>query len=737
MATTLNTTELDFKKIKDNLKSYFKNSSDFTDYDFEGSGLNHVLDILAYNTHYNAINAHMAVNESFIDTAQVRANVVSHAKLVGYVPASVAAPRARVDFTLKYNGSGTPESTVTLDAGSQFTTSVDGVSYSFETLADVVSSNATTNDAGETLYLFSNLEIVEGKKKTNKFIFNNSENEKFTIPDSAIDKSTLKVTVKDSETSVNSVTYTPFDVEADINSATTVYYINENYEGNYQIEFGNNILGKTPGANSIITVEYLSSNALAANGAVTFAFNDSTPIDTTEPDNSVVTKSSAAGGAERETVESIQFNAPRSFISQNRAVTVDDYAIQVRGAINDVADVSVYGGDTLTPPQFGKVFISVKPQGSLFLTQNQKQAILDRLESKRIVTVTPVIVDADYTYLYFNIYPKYNTALTSLTQNQMNTIVRQKVSEFNNTFLQSYGNNFRYSKFLSELDSAEPSIVGTGAQVYVYKKITFDPTTSAGQEANFGFQLLGDINQEGSFITSTGWVYQGKTYYLDDIPITGASDRRQVRRFYINQNNVKVVEDANVGTLYPLTGRIQVNNQPAEVATNVDITVIPISYDIPGLENRILTIDLSKSNVFADNKLKTAGGSIVPTNYVSAPAAQTTTTASAQFSSSGNFVPHTMYDPNTGVAYYAATEALHIEYGNRGYVHFIPTITAAQQATTAAAAEASTTMSYAEQQAAIQTQSQQTSTPASGYGSGQGQSQPDPTPPPSGGGYGG
>ena len=536
MATTLNTTELDFKKIKDNLKSYFKNSSDFTDYDFEGSGLNHVLDILAYNTHYNAINAHMAVNESFIDTAQVRANVVSHAKLVGYVPASVAAPRARVDFTLKYNGSGTPESTVTLDAGSQFTTSVDGVSYSFETLADVVSSNATTNDAGETLYLFSNLEIVEGKKKTNKFIFNNSENEKFTIPDSAIDKSTLKVTVKDSETSVNSVTYTPFDVEADINSATTIYYINENYEGNYQIEFGNNILGKTPGANSIITVEYLSSNALSANGAVTFAFNDSTPTDTIEPDNAVVTKSSAAGGAERETVESIQFNAPRSFISQNRAVTVDDYAIQVRGAINDVADVSVYGGDTLTPPQFGKVFISVKPQGSLFLTQNQNQAILDRLESKRIVTVTPVIVDADYTYLYFNIYPKYNTALTSLTQNQMNTIVRQKVSEFNNTFLQSYGNNFRYSKFLSELDSAEPSIVGTGAQVYVYKKITFDPTTSAGQEANFGFQLLGDINQEGSFITSTGWVYQGKTYYLDDIPITGASDRRQVRRFYINQN---------------------------------------------------------------------------------------------------------------------------------------------------------------------------------------------------------
>jgi hypothetical protein len=728
--STLNTTELDFKKIKDNIKSYFRNSSDFTDYDFEGSGLNHVLDVLAYNTHYNAINAHMAVNESFIDSAQVRANVVSHAKLVGYVPSSVAAPRARINFTLKYNGSGTAPTTVELPSGSQFTTSVGGVTYSFETLADVISSNVTTNDAGEKLYEFNDLEIVEGKKKTNKFIFNNSQNEKFVIPDNNIDKSTLKVIVKDSETATTSITYTPFDVEADINSDSTIYYITENYEGYYEIQFGNDILGNKPEANSVITTEHLSSNALAANGATTFTFADSYPIDTTL--KSISTASNAAGGAERETIESIQFNAPRSFISQNRAVTTDDYAIQVRGAINDVQDVSVYGGDTLTPPQYGKVFISVKPQGSLYLTQTQKQAILDRLESKRIVTVTPVIVDADYTYLYFNVYPKYNSSLTSLTENQMNTAIRNKIGEFNDTFLQSYGNNFRYSKFLSTLDTTEPSIQSTSAQVYVYKKVVFDPSTSAGQSASFGFQLLGDVDQEGSFITTTSWVYQGKTYYLDDIPITGSNERRQIRRFYINQNNVKVVEDANVGTLYPLTGRIQVNNQPADIRSEVDITVLPISYDIPGVENKLLTIDLARTNVFADSRLKVAGGSIVPTNYVSAPKTESTTSSSVAFSSSGNFVPHTMYDPNTGIAYYAATEALHLEYAARGYVHYIPTITTAQQQTTQQAAT-SAPLSYSDQQ--MQTGSGTSSQPASGGGSGQGQSQPDPTPP-SGGSYG-
>jgi hypothetical protein len=531
------------------------------------------------------------------------------------------------------------------------------------------------------------------------------------------------------------VTYTPFDVESDIVATSTIYYLNENYDGFYQFQFGNNILGRKPSANSIITIEYISSNALASNGATTFAFSDSYPTDTTiVSSNGLTTASNAAGGAERESIESIQFNAPRSFISQNRAVTSDDYAINVRNALGDVADVSVYGGDTLTPPEYGKVYISVKPQGSLFLTQNQKQQVLDYLSKKRIVTVTPVIIDADYTFLYFNIFPKYNSSLTSLTKNQLETAVRSATSSFNDTFLQSYGNNFRYSKFLSALDNTDVSIVGTTAQVFVYKKTIFDPLLTSGHKIDYKFQLLGDVNQEGSFITSTGWVYEDRTYYLEDVPVTGDENRRNVRRFYINKSNVKVVENANVGTLYPSTGILQLDAQPSTARSEVDITVIPISYDIPGLENKLLTIDMSKTNIFGNSQLKEASGSIVATNYVSAPQVQQTSGSYDPYSSGGNFVPHTMYDPNTGVAYYAATNALHLEYGGRGYVHYIPTISSAQTATTVAAAQTST-ISYADQQASVAS----SSSVASGSSGGQATANPTPSSDggSSGGGYGG
>lgn len=668
----LNTTELDFLKIRDNLKSYFKQSDDFSDYDFEGSGLSHLLDVLAYNTHYNAVNAHMAVNESFIDSAQVRANVVSHAKLVGYIPKSVSAAKARINFSLAKTAGDL--SSVTLPSGSTFSAEVAGKKFTFQTLADTV-SDRYNSDTGN--YEFDNLDIFEGKIRTNKFISNEITNEKFVIPDTKLDRSTLKVTVRDSETASSSTTYTLFNVEADINANSTIYYINENYEGYYQIEFGNNALGKKPDANSIIEVEYLSSNSVDANGASTFTYTGTAPANTElASSGAIVLVNPAAGGALRETVESIQFNAPRSFIAQNRAVTTDDYAINVRQALADIQDVTVYGGETLDPPEHGKVFISVKPQGSLFLTEVQKATILNFLEKKRVVTVTPVIVDADYTYLHFTTTLKYNSSLTSLSELALEAAVREKVKEFNNTFLQNYGNNFRYSKFLATLDSANDAIVGTIAQVYAYKRIELAPNLTSGYDVNFNFELLGDVNQEGSYITTTGWSYQGRTYYLEDVPVDDTTSQRTVRRYYINQSNEKIIEDSNVGTLTPSTGRLRIDPQPSAITTAIDITVIPASYDIPGIANKLLTIDITKTSVSADSSLKGASGNIISDGYIRTREASTTTYN--PFSASGTFVPHTMYDPVTGNAYYAATYDLHLRYENLGYVHYIPTVTVSQ-----------------------------------------------------------
>ena len=700
MATQLNTTELDFKKIKDNLKSYLKNSdSSFSDYDFEGSGLNHLLDILAYNTHYNAITAHMAVNESFIDTAQVRANVVSHAKLVGYTPKSVSSASATLSVKLQRT-SGTASS-ATIASGTTFTTSVDGVNYTFQTLADTVSDryNETTGN-----FEFDEVVIREGSSKTTKFFFNNLNNEKFVIPDNTIDTSTLKVVVRDSATSLATSTYTLFRVESEVTSESQVYYLQENYDGLYQIEFGNNIFGKRPNADSIIECTYLTGSLDGPNGANSFTYTGSLPTNTTLASSGAITiTSNASGGANRESIESIQFNAPRSFVAQNRAVTTDDYVVNVKEAIQDVQDVTVYGGQTLTPPQYGKVFISVKPKSGLYLTEGQKQEILNYLEKKKVVTVTPEVVDADYTFIYFNITSKYNSALTSLTRAQLESGIRSAVLSFNDTFLQQYGNNFRYSKFLKAIDDSNSAISGSVGQIYSYKRVNFLPNETAGKEIDFGFRLLGSVNQEGSFITSTGWGYNNRTYFIDDAPIAGDSEKRTLRRFYINEVNNKVIEDANVGFLYPHTGKIQLNAQLVDSATYIDLTVIPLSYDIPGVANKVLTIDITKSLLVADSNTQTVSTGIVPENYISVPAAATGSSYNPL--SSGVFVPHTMYDPATGIAYYASTYELHLEYQSRGYVHYVPS-------NVATSAPASST-------APVDTYTQTASGPAS-YGSGTG-----------------
>lgn len=683
----LNTTELDFKKIKDNLKSYLKNSdSSFKDYDFEGSGLNHLLDVLAYNTHYNAINAHMAVNESFIDTAQVRANVVSHAKLVGYTPTSTSASRAVISVKLSRD-SGTASS-ATISSGTVFTTAVNGVNYTFQTLADVVSNryNATTGN-----FEFDTVEIFEGTSKSSKFFFNNINNQTFIIQDSNIDTSTLKVIVKDSSSALSSDTYVAYNVEANVNSASKVYYLAENYDGFFQFEFGNGVFSAKPIADSVIEATYLSASGTGPNGATTFTLTGSLPSETSlATTGAVTTITNATGGAPKESIESIKFNAPRSFIAQNRAVTADDYEVAVREALADAQDVSIYGGQDLVPPQYGKVFISVKPKSGLFLTEGQKKTLLDFLTRKKIVTVQPVIVDADYTYLYFNITTKYNTSLTSLTRAQLESAVRSKIDSFNNTFLQSYGNNFRYSKFLSVVDSADRSISGSTAQVYCFKRLTFRENDTAGMNLNFGFKLLGDIQQKGSFISSTGWVYNNKTYFIEDVAIEGDANRRLLQRYYINENNAKVTESANEGYLYPATGEIQLNAQPTTVQAFVDFTVIPLSYDIPGIENKLLTIDLTKTSIAGDANAATVSGGIVPESYVSVPGAATTA-ASYNPMASGTFVPHTMYDPNTGTAYFASTIALHNQYAALGYVHYIPTLTRTGTTTTTSTTETSST----------------------------------------------
>jgi hypothetical protein len=598
MAKQLKTTELDFDKIKDNIKTFFKRQdSPFKDLDFDGSGLNQILDILAYNTHYNAVNAHMAVNESFLDSAQIRSNVVSHAKLIGYVPQSKLAATASLNLTL---AAGDQTGALSIPEGTSFTGKVDGITYTFKTISD---SQQQTPVDGK--YTFNNIVVREGTTKVQKFVYNDLANQQFVINDKSIDKTTLIVKVKENESidDADAKTYKLFEIGADINDTSEVYFIYENYQGNYQIEFGTGVLGKKPTVGSIISCEFVSTKGEDGNGINTFSFGtfgDTFPINDIEK---IETASRSAGGADRNTIENIKFNAPLSFVSKNRAVTSNDYKALVNKEFgNIIQDLSVFGGQEMTPPQYGKVFISIKPKGDEeVLTQLQKNQIKDYLQDKKIIAIETEIVDPDITYIYFNIFTKYDKDRTSLSEKQVVSKIQSTIVDFNNSF-QEFNNDFRYSTFLKEIDETDTSIINSLAQVLCYKKFNISRDNTQIRNINFRFKMFGNIGQEKSFITTSEWKFNSLRYQLEDTPIANDNNKRKLRLVRINDDNQRIIVDFDVGYLYPSLGLMEINPLPTDIDTTIEIFVIPSAYNISSVENNILSIDLNKTNISVTDK---------------------------------------------------------------------------------------------------------------------------------------
>ena len=598
MAKQLKTTELDFDKIKDNIKTFFKRQdSPFKDLDFDGSGLNQILDILAYNTHYNAVNAHMAVNESFLDSAQIRSNVVSHAKLIGYVPQSKLAATASLNLTI---AAGSQTEALSIPEGTSFTGKVDGITYTFKTISD---SQQQTPVDGK--YTFNNIVVREGTTKVQKFVYNDLANQQFVINDKSIDKTTLIVKVKENESidDADAKTYKLFEIGADINDTSEVYFIYENYQGNYQIEFGTGVLGKKPTVGSIISCEFVSTKGEDGNGINTFSFGtfgDTFPINDIEK---IETVSRSAGGADRNTIENIKFNAPLSFVSKNRAVTSNDYKALVNKEFgNIIQDLSVFGGQEMTPPQYGKVFISIKPKGDEeVLTQLQKNQIKDYLQDKKIIAIETEIVDPDITYIYFNIFTKYDKDRTSLSEKQVVSKIQSTIVDFNNSF-QEFNNDFRYSTFLKEIDETDTSIINSLAQVLCYKKFNISRDNTQIRNINFRFKMFGNIGQEKSFITTSEWKFNSLRYQLEDTPIANDNNKRKLRLVRINDDNQRIIVDFDVGYLYPSLGLMEINPLPTDIDTTIEIFVIPSAYNISSVENNILSIDLNKTNISVTDK---------------------------------------------------------------------------------------------------------------------------------------
>ena len=584
----LNVTELDFDQIKNNLKDYYRNKpgTAYDDWDFEGSGLNQLLDILAYNTHYNAIVAHNAMNESFIDSAQIRSNVVSRAKLLGYTPRSQTAPMAKIKLVFD-SSVNSNLSTFTLYKGNSLTTGADGEIFTYITRDDYT---AVLDDINNQ-YVFEEVIIYEGEMIESTYIVESgSKDQKFIIEDNTIDLEHLTVNVYENAYSNAFDTYTEFKTLSGVAPQSTVYFINENYNGNYELKFGDDIFGKRPEPLSVIRINYLSTRGTTSNGSNVFKWASPGGGSPT-----ITLLSRSTNGSAKEDIESIRHNAPLSFVAQNRAVTSTDYKTLVSQMVNNVETIAVWGGEDSVPPQYGKVFISIKPYNAETLSDLDKTFLLKELKEKRVIGIQPVIIDPEYTYLYFDVLFKYNSNRTSFSSGQLITNVENLLVDFGSRTLQKFDGVFRYSHFLSEIDNLDVSIINSFARVFLYRKTTFQFGSLVTTPVDFKLQLYGSKTQTKPMLESDSWVYNGMTLRLEDTYLNTSDDRRVVQVVTLGSNGVKRIVKGDVGTVDPASGLISIYNLPINRNETINIYVTPASNDIVSKRNNLLTIDIGKT----------------------------------------------------------------------------------------------------------------------------------------------
>ena len=614
MAQNLNVTELDFDQIKKNLKNYLKTQSEFNDYDFEGSGLSTLLDVLAYNTHYNAMTAHFSLNEAFLDSAQIRGNIVTRAKLLGYIPRSVLSPRARINLVVNVTDEvGTVPSTLTLPRGTKLSTNVDGTEFRYVVLNEqsaLLVTDNSTSPATRT-FTFNNVTVVEGTRKELKYrVDNDIENQKFQLSDDDADTSTLRVLVQANEQSTAFDNYTKFESLLNVDSDSKVYYLQENANEYYEIYFGDGVTGNKPTNNNIVTLDYIFTEGSESNGANVFTIVDNVGGFSNV---TITTVAAASGGTEKETNESIRFNAPLTFTSQNRAVTSDDYRAIIQKSFSNISSISCWGGEDNDPPDFGKVFISIKPLVGDSLTQSEKDNITGTiLKGKNVVSITPQMVDPTFTFLELDVNFKYNPNLTDRSNVELESVVRDTISDYNFNELEKFDGVFRHSQLLRAIDNADPAIQNSSVRPYMFMNIT--PSNNA--DNNFELKFVEELYRAGGTthtISSTPFLLNGETVYFGDTEITNENNRKVIIYKIVNGVNVTVVN--NAGTVDHQKGIITLNNFRPDTTAAIRITVTPNSLDLAPLRNQLISIDPLRVTVTPSVDTIALSGSSGTINY--------------------------------------------------------------------------------------------------------------------------
>ena len=613
-SSQVNITDLDFDDIASNLKEYLKGQSTLKDYNFEGSNISLLIDLLAYSSHVSAFNANMVASELFLDTAQIRKNVVSRAKEIGYTPTSATASMATIDLQVNNPliGGEVPTS-LTLNRGHKFKTSYDGSVFPYVLL------ESKTISPLDGIFKFENLKLYQGTMNSDIFAYNGQiQNQRFSLSEELVDTDSITVTVQ--STGGGSSSWAKSEDISGVDKDSKVWYVQENDQGLFEVYFGDGVISAEPLDGDTITISYLVTNATHTEGANIFTMSDSIGGNS---DVTIITKTASSGGKDKEDIESMRFAASKFYTSQNRLVTVDDYKSKLQTLYPGADSISVWGGEDNNPPQYGKIFIAIKPSQNVNkLTSSEKTLLRDKMRRLNMLTVRPEIVDADVIEILVTCNFKFNPRATTKTASELETLVRAAIITHDSTYLSGFDSIFRHSVLATDIDNAESSILSNITTVKLRKTISPTLGQSKGYEIEFGDgnkfynPHLGHNKHGGGITTTTGFKVSGftDTFFFDD------DGEGNLRRYSLSGSE-RVYADSQAGTVDYTNGKITVNGINILETSNTDdtihFTVIPNSYDSVAYRSNLLDINTSLISVTGATDSIASGDTSAGVGYTS------------------------------------------------------------------------------------------------------------------------
>ena len=595
--SSISVTELDFDNIKSSLKTYISAKPEFTDYNFEGSTMSLLLDLLSYNTYQNAFYTSMVGNEMFLDSAQLRTNVISRAKMLNYTPRS--SKGANTTATIVVSPTDTTLNFVTIPENTEWSTTISGEEYKFIT---PTAYNFYSDDS-----YTGTVTLTEGRSITHRWTVNTSNPEEYVLPNEDVDTRSITVDIQESDADTTTTRYTLASDITGVDATSTVYFLQEIENNQYEIYFGDNILGKTPINNNIIIVNYRICNGSLGNDVAITSFNTVTSIGGHPV--TVTINAATSGGANNENIDSIKYNAPKNFETQNRAVLKEDYRRIILRDNGDLNSVSVWGGEENTPAIYGKVYISVKPTTANVISSDRKNSIKTQLKKYNVMGIDPEFVDASFLYIKPTISANYDPTTTSLNAGAVQTKILNAITSFETANLGTFvANKFKFSQFVKTIDDSDTSITSNITSIKIERRFIPSLTTISTYNIAFNNSIYNPHSGHKYAINSSAFTSSGKTSYFDD-------DGNGILRIYYILGLNRVYINSTAGIIDYNTGLVTISSflPTAFSGSELSIYAVPASENINAVRNQILLIAGATVTLLDDTTTLIAASTVTAT----------------------------------------------------------------------------------------------------------------------------